>query len=109
MADPGPGLLMAQSASAGWPLRWQDMIARGLFMGPATKRRARSKLTMNNPDDVTRRDFLKLGVAAGATAALGSLAVGQQKSADQVRCGFIGVGGRGTALLDQTLGFDDVV
>jgi myo-inositol 2-dehydrogenase/D-chiro-inositol 1-dehydrogenase len=57
--------------------------------------------------DVTRRDFLKLGVAAGATAALGDLAVGQQ-SGDQLRCGFIGVGGRGTALLDQTLGFDDV-
>jgi len=58
--------------------------------------------------DVTRRDFLRLGVAAGATAALGNLAAAQQKSADQIRCGFIGVGGRGTALLDQTLGFDDV-
>lgn len=57
--------------------------------------------------DVTRRDFLKLGVAAGATAALGNLAAGQQ-SGDQIRCGCIGVGGRGTALLDQVLGFSDV-
>jgi len=57
--------------------------------------------------DVTRRDFLKLGVAAGATAALGDLAVGQQ-SGDQIRCGCIGVGGRGTSLLDQTVGFEDV-
>ncbi|UCH36724.1 MAG: twin-arginine translocation signal domain-containing protein, partial [Armatimonadota bacterium] len=42
---------------------------------------------------VTRRDFLKLGIAAGATASLGSLAFGQQGGADRLRCGFIGVGG----------------
>lgn len=57
---------------------------------------------------VTRRDFLKLGIAAGATASLGSLALGQQEGADRLRCGFIGVGGRGTALLRNVLTFDDV-
>jgi len=57
---------------------------------------------------VSRRDFLKLGIAAGAAAGLGNLALGAQARDDKIRCGFVGVGGRGTGLLGQTLKFDDV-
>jgi len=57
---------------------------------------------------VSRREFLKLGIAAGATASLGSLAFGQQEAGARIRCGFIGVGGRGTHLLKHVLGFKDV-
>jgi len=55
---------------------------------------------------VSRRDFLRLGVAAGAAASLGGLALGQQ-AGNRIRCGFIGVGGRGTGLLEQTLTLED--
>jgi len=56
---------------------------------------------------VSRRDFLKLGLAAGAAASMGRLALGQQGS-ERIRCGFIGVGGRGTGLLRETVELGEV-
>lgn len=56
---------------------------------------------------VTRRDFLKLGIAAGTAASLSSLARAQPQGSARLRCGFIGVGGRGTALLNDTLALNE--
>jgi len=50
---------------------------------------------------VTRREILKAGVGAAAAMAFGSRVFGQQER--EIRCGFIGVGGRGTSLLRETL------
>jgi predicted dehydrogenase len=58
-------------------------------------------------DDLTRRDFLRLGAAAGAAAALGRTAWGEEAK-KTIRLGFIGVGGRGTYLLQLALGFEGV-
>jgi predicted dehydrogenase len=65
-------------------------------------------------DAVSRRDFLRLGLAAGAAASLGALGVaggadaGPASGGDRLRCGFIGVGGRGSRLLEETLGLGTV-
>jgi myo-inositol 2-dehydrogenase/D-chiro-inositol 1-dehydrogenase len=58
-------------------------------------------------DAVTRRNFLKVGSAAVALGLAGSALRGQD-AAQPLRCGFVGVGGRGTGLLKSVLGFEDV-
>ncbi|MBM4084846.1 MAG: Gfo/Idh/MocA family oxidoreductase, partial [Planctomycetes bacterium] len=54
-------------------------------------------------DEVTRRDFLKLGSAGLALGLAGSTAWAQEAAAKPLRCAFVGVGGRGTGLLKTTL------
>jgi hypothetical protein len=54
---------------------------------------------MQNP--ITRRAFMRVGVAASVTAALVRTGWSQQP-AKPVRLGFIGVGDRGTSLLTHT-------
>jgi len=51
-------------------------------------------------EGLTRREVLRAGVGAAAAMAVGTPLLGQQQ---EIRCGFIGVGGRGTALLTETL------
>ena len=55
---------------------------------------------------VTRRDVLRLGLGAVAAAAFGGRVLGQESR--EIRCGFIGVGGRGTALLRETLKISNI-
>lgn len=63
-------------------------------------------------DSVTRRDFLKIGAGAGLAAA--TLAGGRSFGAAKpdknkpLRVGFIGVGGRGSSLLNNVLRIPDV-
>lgn len=57
---------------------------------------------------VTRRDFIKMGVATATAVGLGGVVLAQPRG-EVIRCGFIGVGGRGTGLLGETLNFADVV
>jgi len=56
---------------------------------------------------VSRRDFRTLGLAARAAASLGGAALGAE-GGDRIRCGFIGVGGRGARLLEETLALGNV-
>jgi len=51
---------------------------------------------------LARRDFLRMGAAAGLAAGLGSLN-SRAESARPLRLGFIGVGGRGTGMLLTSL------
>ena len=72
-------------------------------------------------DDPTRRQFLELGAALGATTAFGARSVADQPSdqaddghgltcepIDLVRVGLVGVGNRGSGLLSLILGIDGV-
>jgi len=56
---------------------------------------------------LTRRELLQAGAGAAAALAMSSPLLAQE--APEVRCGFVGVGGRGTALLRETLNFKQVV
>ncbi len=56
---------------------------------------------------LSRREFLKAGVAAGVAAGLGTMSVAKGDSSP-TRVGFIGVGGRGTYLLGLSLGMKEV-
>jgi myo-inositol 2-dehydrogenase / D-chiro-inositol 1-dehydrogenase len=61
-------------------------------------------------DGLTRRDFLKVGTAGVALGLAGSTLGGgaAAQAPDRLRCGFIGVGGRGSGLLREVLGLDVV-
>ena len=64
--------------------------------GP-TNPTARETTTMN--DSVTRREFIKTG-STGLALGLAASALGvEAQPSERLRCGFIGVGGRGMALL----------
>jgi len=49
-----------------------------------------------------------MGLGAAGAVAIGQAALGQQEGKAGLRCGFIGVGGRGTALLRNVAGFEGV-
>ena len=53
--------------------------------------------------ELNRREFLRTGAAVGVAAGVGERALGQEPG-QTIRLGFIGVGGRGTALLRLALG-----
>ncbi len=59
-------------------------------------------------DTMTRRTFLSRGATAGLALGLGSY-LSAQEGGEQIRCGCIGVGGRGTGLLQQALQVPQVV
>lgn len=61
-------------------------------------------------DTLSRREFVKAGTATLAVGLLGPplRLAAQLESEKPLRCGFIGVGGRGTGLLSTVLGFKDV-
>jgi predicted dehydrogenase len=60
-------------------------------------------------ESLTRRDFLKAGAAGLAFGlASSSLRAEEAEAAKPLRCGFIGVGGRGTYLLQTVLGLQGV-
>ncbi len=66
---------------------------------------------MNHPAPdrtTTRRDFLQRGLAAGALVAAPALLRGGPPPSERVRVGHIGLGGRGSSLLAQSLKTSDV-
>lgn len=63
---------------------------------------------MRISEDLSRRDFVKQAAAAGLIASLATQGKGQESKPDRIRCGFIGVGGRGTRLLKSTLKVPEV-
>ncbi|MFQ6096225.1 MAG: Gfo/Idh/MocA family protein [Armatimonadota bacterium] len=58
--------------------------------------------------NLTRRGFLKTGYAGLAVGLGASMLLPDANSNRTLCCGFIGVGGRGTHLLNNVLGFEDV-
>ncbi len=54
---------------------------------------------MNERTDISRRSFMMSSAATGLAVGLGRSALSQEPTPQRVRCGFIGVGGRGTGLL----------
>jgi predicted dehydrogenase len=68
---------------------------------------------MNQPQDVTRRDFVKKSAAASGTA-IGLAALGMPVmnpvfgASDRIRMGFIGIGNRGSQLLELFMTNPDV-
>jgi len=68
---------------------------------------------MNQPQDVTRRDFVKKSAAASGTA-IGLAALGMPivnpvfGASDRIRMGFIGIGNRGSQLLELFMTNSDV-
>ena len=65
-------------------------------------------------DTCDRRDFVRIGAAAGAAWALGRMGYAAEDAAvkakplDKVRIGFVGIGSRGTGLLGILLGLEGV-
>jgi len=59
------------------------------------------------PDSLTRRAFLRLGIATSLATAYATSGLSQQQP-KLIRLGFIGVGGRGTYLLSVALGLEGV-
>ena len=60
---------------------------------------------------ISRRRFLEVGVGGAAlagVAARGAPAIGEERPAEKVRVGFIGVGGRGTTHLKKMLELENV-
>ena len=60
------------------------------------------------PNELARRDFLKTGAAATLGMMAGALGAGAAAEEKPVRLGVVGVGGRGTSLLENLLGMNDV-
>lgn len=60
------------------------------------------------PDGITRRQFLSSAAGVSAAIALGGVALSEPKRNNPVRVGVIGVGARGSYLLETMLSFSDV-
>ena len=60
--------------------------------------------------ELSRRDFLRIGAAAGLAIGCGELGLADQPRApgDRLRVGFVGTGGRGTVLLKEALALGSV-
>ncbi len=64
---------------------------------------------MKRNRSLTRRTFFATGGAAAAGLALGARpAVADTESSTTIRCGFVGVGGRGSTLLKAVVGLPEV-
>lgn len=57
---------------------------------------------------ITRRDFIRIGVATGTALGLHGIACGQGGGGTGIRCGLIGAGGRGSELLEESLKIEGV-
>ncbi|MEW6304495.1 MAG: Gfo/Idh/MocA family oxidoreductase [Verrucomicrobiota bacterium] len=62
-----------------------------------------------NPDNQTRRDFLKSSTAAAAGAAIAFPSLAKAAAGDKLKIGWIGCGGRGTGAANQALNADSNV
>ena len=63
---------------------------------------------MKRTSEITRRAFIEAGMVGSAATVLATRAIAAEKPLGAVRLGVIGVGGRGTGLLETALLFPGV-